>query len=257
MPAQVRRPRRVRAAHSRFVVRLPEWDLADSVLHVAAPLVEALGPTPAIEDIRRVVELVVRCWNAHVLASEVWGVRDRRGLADVRETVAGELRTLGGSDAFDVLSSRWRKSFAFDPRLVASWSIDLVEGRPKMTCTVDLPPGVEAEVPPPAEKRISIGGRFLDEVRIAMGSGSNLLFPVDNHRGVVAADGSATIHAKMPVALQLFSEGVISPRGGNAVDVTVGGKVLGPMVLADLQCAGGLAHDVAVLVFRPAAASGA
>ncbi len=120
---------------------------------------------------------------------------------------------------------------------------------------MELPDGVKAEVPPPTEKRIAIGGRFLDEVQIRKDANVLLSFPVDRHRGVVGEDGTVRVHAMMPSALQLFAEGRLPRIGGDPVAVAVGGRALGPMVLADLRCEGER-HDVAILVFKPASAGG-
>lgn len=123
---------------------------------------------------------------------------------------------------------------------------------PYTRMVVTLPEGVEAHVPPPAEKRIAIGGKYLDEVRIRQGGTSHLSFPVEHHHGEIGSDGVATIQAKIPAVVQLFAEGVLKPVGGASVEVTVGAKKLGPMRLAELRCTGhGGLHDVAVLVFRP------
>jgi hypothetical protein len=143
----------------------------------------------------------------------------------------------------------------FDPRLVGAWSFDATEdGRHQLVCATTLPDGVEAHVPPPAEKRIAIGGKFLDEVSIRQSATSYLSFPVDNHSGEVGADGFVTIHAKMPTVVQLFAEGRLTRVGGAPVEVMVGGKKLGPMVLSEVSCTGYGGHnDVALLVFRRAA----
>lgn len=114
---------------------------------------------------------------------------------------------------------------------------------------------VEAEIPPPLEKRIAIGGLFLDEVKIRLDGNSYLSFPVQNHVGLVGSDGIATIHAKMPTVLQLFAEGRLPQVGGAPIEIMVGGKPLGPMVLSGVRCiSNGGHHDVAELVFRPATA---
>jgi hypothetical protein len=119
-----------------------------------------------------------------------------------------------------------------------------------------VPDGVEAEVPPAAEKRIALGGSFLDEVRIRYGATTYRLFPEDQHQGADGADGVATIRAKMPAVVQLLAEGRLAPIGGPPVDVAVGSRKLGPMVLAEVHCAGNFGcDDVAVLVLRPANAS--
>ena len=117
--------------------------------------------------------------------------------------------------------------------------------------------GVEAHVPPPAEKRIAIGGQFLDEVNIRRSAPAFLSFPVDNHHGEIGGDGVVTIHAKMPTIVELFAEGALTPVGGAPADVMVAGKKLGPMVLAEVRCTGGGGHhDIVVLVFRGADVNG-
>lgn len=71
-------------------------------------------------------------------------------------------------------------------------------------------------------------------------------------------NGLATIHAKMPTVVQLFAEGRLPPIGGPPVDIVVGGRRLGAMVLSEVRCASFLGHhDVVVLVFRPECASAA
>jgi hypothetical protein len=49
---------------------------------------------------------------------------------------------------------------------------------------------------------------------------------------VIGDDGTVTVHAMMPSALQLFAEGRLPRMGGDPVD--------------------NYRHDVAVLVFKPA-----
>lgn len=248
---------RRREPYSRTVVRLPERDLAESILYVAAPLLEPLGPMPPVDEARRQIELAINIWNAHVTASKFWGAPRAKPLAEVRKAMSGGSAVAGSAATFKQLSERWRKEFAFDPRLVGTWSYEsTVGGGYLLVCETTFPDGVEAEVPPPAEKRIALGGSFLDEVRIRQGATSYLLFPVEHHQGVVGADGTATIQAKMPPVVQLFAEGRLAPIGGPPVDVVIGGRKLGPMVLAAVYCGGAFGHnDVAVLVFRPASAS--
>jgi len=133
----------------------------------------------------------------------------------------------GLADTFKLLSERWRKEFSFDPRLIGAWSLEVKDGRPHLICEMTFPDGVEPLVPPPAEKRIAIGGRFLDEVQIRMTATSYLSFPVESHRGTVDGNGIATIHAKMPTVVQLFAEGRLPPVGGTPVEVMVRGQKLG------------------------------
>ena len=66
-------------------------------------------------------------------------------------------------------------------------------------------------------------------------------------------DGTATVRAMMPSALELFADGVLPRIHGDPVEVVIGGRKLGLMVLAEVRC--GSEHfgdDIAVLVFRPA-----
>lgn len=246
--------RRRRDPSSWFVVRLPERDLAESILALAAPLLEALGPERPADAVRRTIELVVVFWNASVAASAFWGDPRRKALNKLREQMRAGRLAPHDSATFDLLSDAWRGRFARDPRLVESWSYDADEsGAMRLVCAMGLPEGVQAEEPPPLEKRVSIGGRFLDETRIELRPGSYLSFPVDRHRGVVGAGRAATVHVMMPTALQLFAEGRLPRIGGEPVEVAIGSRQLGPMVLAEVRCGGddGV-YDVAVLLFKSA-----
>lgn len=247
--------RKKRDPSTRTVVKLPERELSESILHLAAPLLEQLGPEAPPDEARRALELAINLWNAHVRASRLWEYPWPKPLAELRKAMCGKQAAPGLTDTFELLSARWRKDFAFDPRLVGEWSCDVRDGgRLNLVCQTALPEGVVAAVPPPAEKRIAIGGKFLDEVRIRQGATSHLSFPVDHHRGEIGSDGVVAIQAKMPTVVELFAKGVLKPVGGAPVDVMVGATRLGPMILAELRCAGGGHHDVAVLVFRPAGA---
>jgi hypothetical protein len=246
---------RRRDRNSWTVVRLPERDLAESVLDLAAPLLERLGPAPAIDDARAAVELAVMFWNASVLASKRWERPRVKELNELKKRLRGPRAAPGEAATFDLLTERWREHW-LDPRLVESWTYGAdAAGAPRLLCTMGLPDGVKVDIPPPIEKRISIGGKFLDEVQIAHGRNTFLIFPVERHRGVIGEDGSATVYAMMPSALQLFSEGRLLPVGGAPVEVAIGGRRLGPMVLTRVSCPdGSYGNDIAVLVFRPAGA---
>ncbi|MBN1608408.1 MAG: hypothetical protein JW940_17385 [Polyangiaceae bacterium] len=244
---------RSRDPYSWTSVRLPDRDLAESLLDLAAPLLARLGPEPSIQSARSVIELTVTFWNASVQASQFWGRRRPKALNELRVRMRGKQAGPDDRATFDLLSERWRKSHLFDPRLVDSWTYESDDrGGLRLTCKMGLPDGVRAEVPPPIEKRISISGKHLDEVQIRLGADSYLRFPVERHSGVIAEDGTATVHAMMPSVLQLFAEGRLPPVGGNSVDIVIGGRQLGPMVLHEIRCGGdALSHDTAVLVFKP------
>jgi hypothetical protein len=244
-----------RDPYSWTVVRLPERDLAEIVLELAAPLLERLGPARVTDDARATVALVVTFWNASVLASKRWEYPRVKELNELKKRMRGRHASRDDAATFDLLTARWREHW-LDPRLVESWTYEAdAAGVQHLACTVVLPDGVQAEVPPPAEKRVAIGGRFLDEARISQGGHTSLGFPVDRHRGVVGEDGTATVYAMMPSALQLFAEGRLPRVGGPPVEVAIGGRKLESMVLTEVRCGGeNYRHDVAVLVFRPAGA---
>lgn len=236
-------------AHSWTSVRLPERDLAEIVLEVASPLLAELGHGASTEKARDALALAVSFWNASVRASKRWERRRVKELNELKKQLQG--RKTGDTTTFDVLTARC-KAHWLDPRLVENWTYDEdATGSRRLTCTVGLPDGVRAEVPPPIDKRIAIGGVFLDEVRIRLDRTAYLGFPYTRHTGVVADDGTATVHAMMPAALQLFADGRLHPIGGPAIEVNIGGRALGPMVLVGLRSAGER-HDVAELVFKPA-----
>jgi hypothetical protein len=237
------------------VVRLPQGDLAEVVLELAAPLLERLGPAPAIDDARAVVALAVTFWNASVLASKRWEHPRQKELNELKQRLRGPKAAPGDAATFDLLTARWREHW-LDPRLVESWTYEAdASGVPRLVCAMGLPDGVRAEIPPPAEQRVAIAGKFLDEVRISQGGNTLLGFPVERHRGVIGEDGTATVLAMMPSALQLFAEGRLPRIGGDPVEIGIGGRELGPMVLTEVRCGGdGYRHDIAVLVFRTAGA---
>jgi hypothetical protein len=248
---------RRRDPYSWSVVRLPQGDLAELVVDLAAPLIAKLGPAPAVEEVRAAFALVVVFWNANVLAAKHWSYPRLKELKDLRKRMRGRAASREDAVVFDLLTERWRPH-SLDPRLVESWTYETdVSGTPHFRCAMGFPEGVRVDVPPPVEKRIAIGGKFLDEVTISLGSNSALGFPVDRHRGAIADDGTATVEAMMPAALKLFAEGTLPRIGGDPVELVVSGRHLGPMVLTSLYCGGGhLQHDVAVLVFKPSGAEG-
>jgi hypothetical protein len=240
-----------RDPYSWTVVPLPERDLAELVLELAAPLLQRLGPEPAIDEARAVVELAVTFWNASVLASKRWEYPRVKELNALKKHMRGRAASRDDAAAFDLLTERRREHW-LDPRLVESWSYepDAAGGR-RLVCTMSLPEGVRIEVPPPAEKRVAIGGKFLDEVQISLGGNTSSSFPVDRHRGAVGEDGSATVYAMMPSALKLFAEGRLPRVGGDPVELIIGGRKLASMVLTEVRCGGdNYQHDIAVLVFR-------
>ena len=172
---------RRRDPHSYTRVLLPEADLAELVLELATPLLADLGASPRIEAARRTLDLVITFWNAHVLASKLWERPRLKELNELKKRMRGRNASREDAITFDLLTSRWRKHAA-EPRLVESWVYEHDDsGTPRLTCTMCLPEGVKEWRPPPIEARIAIGGRLLDEVRIALGVNQFLTFPVSRH----------------------------------------------------------------------------
>jgi len=233
-------------------VRLPERDLGEVILEFAAPLLAKHGPEPSLEVERGVLEFAISFWNASVLASKRWDRPRVKDLNELKKRVRG--RQAGREDAsvFEFLAERWRQHW-LDPRLVESWTYetDGASARRRLTCTAALPAGVRAEVRPPLDKRIAIGGQlFLDEVMIPLGPGQLLSFPFSKHTAEVWADGTVTVNAMMPTALQLFADGRLARVGGAPVDVAIGGRAPASMKLVEVRCSGA-SHEVAQLVFKP------
>ncbi len=251
-------PRRsTRDLYSWTEVRLPERSLSESVLDLAAPLLERLGSDPAPAEARATIAYAIEIWNAHVTAAPYWRHANPKPLAALRKAAGDKHAAPDLAERFALLSARWQKEFKFDPRLVGDWSFEEnASGVAKLLCETRLPEGVRARVPPPAEKRIAIGGRFLDEVSIRQSPTSRISFPVESHSAVVAGDGTVTVRAKVLTALQLFADGVLNPIGAAPVAVQIGMSDAQPMVLTALSCTDYGGHrDFAVLVFRPTAAS--
>jgi hypothetical protein len=250
--------RRRRDAYTRHVVRIPEEALDERVLDLAAPLLERLGADPEPEAVRSAIELAITFWNAKARASTFWGDPRPKALDDLTRKMTGKKASARDAEAFELLSARWHeKEIAFDPRLVGDWSLEVGDdGAPRLSCEMELPDGVEAHVPPPIEKRVAIGGKFLDETQIRMTATTYLSFPVEAHRGVVGDDGKVTVRTRMPTAVALFGQGVLPPVGGGAVGLMVQGTKLDAMVLSEIACdANGGHNDIAVLIFRPASPS--
>jgi hypothetical protein len=239
-------------AYTYTVVPLPHGELSEAIFDLAEPLLEPLGPSPAPDEVRAVLELAINLWNSHVLASRLWPKPKLKSLSALRKAMCGRQSTRERADTFKRLSARWQAKFRFDPRLVGSWSFDATErGNPRLVCETTLPDGVVAEVLPPAEKRIAVGGVFLDEVRARESTNMFRTFPFEQHSGTLGSDGTATIFARMPVIVELFARGVLKPVGGAPVDLMVCGKALGLMVLSEVSCTGPFGQpEISVLVFR-------
>lgn len=242
-----------RKANSWTVVRLPETDLSEVILDFAAPLLASLEPSTSLYQAKEVLSVVVPFWNASVRASRLWEKRRVKDLNALKKSLHGQFAP-DGTGLFAFLSDRFQEHW-LDPRLVTSWAYEEdATGTRRLTCEAGLPDGVRAESPVPAEKRIAVGGVFLDEVRIPLSGTSYRVFPCEHHAGALSADGTATVRTKVSTALMLLSQGQLSPVGGAAVEIAIGGRALGPMVLDSVSCVD-VSVDTVTLVFRPESGS--
>lgn len=142
--------RRRRSPNSWTCVRLPERELAASVLELAGPLLERLGSAPSLEEARAAIDLAVTFWNASVSASKLWDDPRPGALRALQARMRGRQAAPGEVATFDLLRERWRTRFELDPRLVRSWTYEAdAEGVTRLVCETGLPDGVRAEVPRP------------------------------------------------------------------------------------------------------------
>jgi hypothetical protein len=209
---------------------VPERALAEIILDLAAPLLKECGPAP--DEANAVLAVVVEFWNASVLAATWWARPQPTQLRRLKTRMCGPDAAPEDAAAFRGLTERWRE-WRHDPRLVKSWRYDAAAMR--LTCTVSAPRGVRLATPPPAELRVVIGGRYLDEVAMRVSASMLRRFPVERHRGVVG-DGTVIITTPAATALQLFAEGSLKPVGGGSVEIAVNGRPLGSMVLTAVVC---------------------
>ena len=244
-------PTRRRDPYSRLVVKVPERSLATAIRDLAAPLLEALGPTPDESEVQRTFDLTVTVWNALVRAGPYW---QRPGeLNALRRKARARDGDPALRRALAEIEPLFRAHPEFDPRVVRSWFfVKNTSGAPEFVCDPELPPRAEVWTPPPAEKRVAIGGRYLDEVRVRITATSYRAFTVADHSGAVAPDGVATIRTPLATALGLFAEGALRPVGGDPVTVRVGTRDLGHMVLRDVLLVDVMTGSPgAALVFAP------
>jgi hypothetical protein len=231
--------------------RKPERELGDVVLEYAAPLLEPLGPQATEEDLHRAMELAVEVWNATLLASKILSYPKPKDFNALKKRMEGKQASKQDAEIFEVLRAR-RSRCIGDLRLVKTWQLDKgATGDLRLQCTVELPYAVEMELPPAAEKRISVSGRFLDEVRIATTTTSFVQYRLEHHHFRLHEDGDITIVSPMATVLQLFAEGVLLRLQGEPVAIAVGGRKPQLMVLATIRQGEGRLGATGVLTFRP------
>jgi len=222
-----------RDRHSRTVVFVPERKLSETILDFAAPLLEQYRPVPTIEEARGALCLATQIWNFHVMADPLWG--KPQYLSDARERMCGPGSPPGMAALFEVLSARRKALFSDDRRAVGNWTFEADgPGNHTLRCDAHLPDGCVPYVPPPAEKRISIGGRFLDEVRIQQSPTASLSYPATEHRAEIVGE-DIVVHAHALTVLQLLADGVLPPLGRGDVDVVVLARPSRRMILEQVR----------------------
>lgn len=248
------RRRRRRDPHTRTVLPMPEKPLNECVLALAAPLMGRNESSSSPDVVRSSVELAITFLNAKCKASILWGDPRPKQLNDLTRKMTGKKADRRDVEAFELLAARWQElELAFDPRLVGDWSLESDDtGKPRLTCEMELPDGVEFEIPPALEDRVCINGRFLDKMLLRLTGTSLLSFPLEAHRGVLSGDGTVTVRTKLPTVVALFAEGVLPPKGAGGIRIMVQGEERAPMVLEEISCdENGGRYDRAVLVFKP------
>ncbi|MBK7399625.1 MAG: hypothetical protein IPJ34_26045 [Myxococcales bacterium] len=236
---------------TRTFIFVPERKMSETILDFAAPLLEPLGPVPALADARGAIELAINVWNLHVMATSLWG--KPQFLAEARQVACRPGSPPGLAAVFEALGERRRTSFLNDYRCVGEWSLgpDGAGGH-SLRCDARLPEGCEPHVPPRAETRISIDGRYLDEIRLQQTATSFVAFPPERHRADVTGD-RIVLHLPALAVVQLFADGGLPTIGGRSVELVVRARPPRRMVLVDV-CAGARSAvgEVVSLTFKPA-----
>lgn len=246
----MKREKARRSANTRTVVFVPEQKLSATLLDFAAPLLEQFRPAPTVDEARGGLDLAIKIWNFHVMAGPLWG--KPQFLKDARARMTDPAGEPALSAFFEILSTRRVEQFDDDPRLVGDWSLapDDVGGF-SLRCEAMLPEGCEPYVPPAPETRIRIGGRFLDEVKIAQSATALLSFPPARHRAELEGT-DVVVETPASVAVQLLAEGTVPPIGTGTVELVVYGQPARRARLSRVRAPGALGRETIYLVFEPA-----
>jgi hypothetical protein len=113
--------------------------IADTLLDFAGVALAQMPEPAALDALRRVLELAVRVWNAHALASDVWGQPGH--LVELQRLV--ELSASPALlSAFEALQAAKASKFAADARVICEWQVVTdEEGKMRFDCAARLPPG--------------------------------------------------------------------------------------------------------------------
>ena len=119
----------------------PRWGddsvAGQTILDFGEPLLEQFDEEFPTEALRTALKIVITIWNAHVLATPVWGESVHlHGIAHliVQGKTEPEMAMLLG-----VLGQRWHQRFSDDPRAVGEWSIERGAGACRFRCDARLP----------------------------------------------------------------------------------------------------------------------
>lgn len=118
---------------------VPDRKISETILDFAEPVIgPVIGSNPPIAALTSMFQIIITIWNAHVMATPIWGQPDI--LAEVRRTIAGpgappELRIM-----FKLLSDRRLELFGTDYRAVGEWSVIADKGTGfKLRCDARMP----------------------------------------------------------------------------------------------------------------------
>lgn len=111
--------------------------IADTILDFARVVLCQMPEQPGLSALQQTLELAISVWNAHALASPVWGKPEN--LAELSHLVL-----LSASpqmlSAFEALRVERLSRFADDLRVVCEWQVIADEqGRTRLDCSARLP----------------------------------------------------------------------------------------------------------------------
>ena len=92
--------------------------MSETILDFGAPLLSTFNEPPPIETMKNALEFVLAVWNAHVMATAIWGKPHH--LEALRKAFEA---SPSHREMLDILGRRWRDHFAEDARAVANWDI--------------------------------------------------------------------------------------------------------------------------------------
>jgi hypothetical protein len=93
--------------------------ISETILDFGAPLLSMFDEPPTIDTMKHTLLFVLTVWNAHVMATPIWGKPEHlEALRKQFEGASPSHRAIA-----EILSQRWRDHCADDSRAVAEWDV--------------------------------------------------------------------------------------------------------------------------------------